>query len=197
MGRWRTVLSAGRFLTIIDNETERLGRLIDDLLNLSALESREKILNLKPVCIAQSMRNVMNILGPQISEKQLQVEFIYPGDLPYVMADEDLLGQVMINLLDNAIKFTPRNGQIIVRTCRRGSRVETTFTDTGMGIPAESLARVFERFYRVDKARSRSKGGSGLGLAIVKHIVEAHGGEVFVHSLMGKGSTFGVSFLAV
>jgi two-component system phosphate regulon sensor histidine kinase PhoR len=184
-----------RFLTIIDDESERLSRLIDDLLTLSSLESKEKISRLKPVCIARSMRNVMNILGPQISEKNLLVEFIYPRSLPYIKADEDLLNQVLINLLDNAVKYTPRNGRIIIRSRKVKSRVVTTFTDTGMGIPEESLTRVFERFYRVDKARSRSLGGTGLGLAIVKHIVESHGGEVFVNSEIGKGSTFGVGFL--
>ncbi|KUG02712.1 phosphate regulon sensor protein phor (sphs) [hydrocarbon metagenome] len=186
-----------RFLTIIDAESDRLSRLIDDLLTLSSLESNEKISRLKPVCIAQSMRNVMNILGPQISEKQLQVEFIYSRSLPYIKADEDMLGQVLINLLDNAIKYTPRNGKIIIRSRRKDSRVITTFTDTGMGIPQESLSRVFERFYRVDKARSRRHGGTGLGLSIVKHIVESHGGEVFVNSEVGKGSTFGVGFLVI
>lgn len=186
-----------RFLTIIDTESDRLKRLIDDLLTLSSLESNEKILRLEPVCIARSMRNVMNILGPQISEKNLQVEYTYPRTLSYIKADEDLLNQVLINLLDNAVKYTPRGGKIIIKSGRIESRVVTTFTDTGMGIPQESLNRVFERFYRVDKARSRSQGGTGLGLSIVKHIVESHGGEVFVNSEIGKGSTFGISFLII
>lgn len=186
-----------RFLTIIDAESDRLKRLIDDLLTLSSLESNERILHLEPVCIARSMRNVMNILGPQISEKNLQVEYIYSRSLPYIKADEDLLNQVLINLLDNAVKYTPRGGKIIIRSKRIDSRMVTTFTDTGMGIPQESLIRVFERFYRVDKARSRSQGGTGLGLSIVKHIVESHGGEVFVNSEIGKGSTFGISFLVI
>jgi two-component system phosphate regulon sensor histidine kinase PhoR len=95
------------------------------------------------------------------------------------------------------VKYTPRGGKIIIRSKRIDSRMVTTFTDTGMGIPQESLIRVFERFYRVDKARSRSQGGTGLGLSIVKHIVESHGGEVFVNSEIGKGSTFGISFLVI
>jgi len=185
-----------RFLTIIDEESERLSRLIDDLLTLSSLEGKEGISRFKAVCIVQCMRNVMNILGPQISEKKLQVELIYSTDLPYIKVDEDLLGQVLINLLDNAIKYTLPCGKIIIRVRKKDSRVVITFTDTGMGIPEESLSRVFERFYRVDKARARSHGGSGLGLSIVKHIVESYGGEIFVNSEVGKGSTFGVSFLA-
>lgn len=186
-----------RFLSIIDAETERLSRLIEDLLSLSSIESKERIINPKPVCLIRSIRSVMNILGPQISEKSLHVEFICDAQLSLILADEDLLNQVLINLLDNAIKYTPRQGKIIIRSRQRDSRVITTFTDTGMGIPHESLPRVFERFYRVDKARSRHQGGTGLGLAIVKHIVESHGGEVFVESEVGQGSTFGVSFLVV
>ncbi|MGR6835640.1 two-component system histidine kinase PnpS [Syntrophomonas erecta] len=186
-----------RFLSIIEAETDRLTRMIDDLLSLSSIESKERFINPKPVCIVRSMRNIMNILGPQISEKHLHVEFIYPFTLPRIVADEDLLGQVLINLLDNAIKYTPRNGKIIIRCQRKESRIITTISDTGMGIPRESLPRVFERFYRVDKARSRNQGGTGLGLSIVKHIVESHGGEVFVDSEVGRGSTFGISFLVI
>lgn len=186
-----------RFLTIIEAETQRLTRLIDDLLNLSAIESKERIIRPKPVCVQHSIRSVMNILGPQITEKSLGIELICAHDLPRIFADEDLFGQVMINLIDNAIKYTPKGGTITIRCRQRESRVVITVTDTGMGIPQESIPRVFERFYRVDKARSRNRGGTGLGLAIVKHIVESHGGEVFVDSEIGKGSTFGVSFLAV
>jgi two-component system phosphate regulon sensor histidine kinase PhoR len=186
-----------RFLNIIDAETERLSRLIDDLLTLSSIESKECIIHPKPVCIIRSMRSVMNIFGPQISEKKLHVEFIYPPRGFLIFADENLLGQVLINLLDNAIKYTPGNGKIVIRCRKQDTRVFITFTDTGVGIPHESIPRVFERFYRVDKARSRDQGGTGLGLAIVKHIVESHGGDVFVESNIGKGSTFGVTFLTV
>lgn len=186
-----------RFLTIIDTETERLNRLIEDLLTLSAIESKERIVQPRAVSLVRVVRNVMNILGPQISEKCLHVEFIYPEPLDFVMGDEDLVGQVFINLVDNAIKYSPRGGRIVIRSRRREHRIITTITDQGMGIPRESISRIFERFYRVDKARSRRQGGTGLGLAIVKHIVESHGGEVFVDSEVGTGSKFGVSFLVV
>lgn len=186
-----------RFLSIIETETERLTRLIDDLLSLSSLESNDRNIHLKPVCLARSMRSIMNIMGPQISDKHLHVEFIYPQSIPRILADEDLLGQVLINLLDNAIKYTPVEGKIFIRCRQRDSRLIIYFTDTGLGIPRDSIPRVFERFYRVDKARSRNQGGTGRGLAIVKHIVESHGGEVFVDSEVGKGSTFGASFLSV
>lgn len=196
-GAMENSVTCRRFLSIIDAETDRLSRLIEDLLTLSSIESRERVIYAKPVCIQHSIRSVMNILGPQISEKELHVEFISQHNLPRIVADEDLLGQVFINLLDNAIKYTPRKGKIVIRCRRRDSRVVATITDTGMGISHESMPRVFERFYRVDKARSRDQGGTGLGLAIVKHIVESHGGEVFVDSEIGRGSTFGVSFLVV
>lgn len=186
-----------RFLSIIDTETERLNRLIEDLLTLSSIESKERRVKPVPVSLVRVIRNVTNIMSPQISEKRLHVEFIYTDGLEPVMGDEDLIGQVFINLLDNAIKYSPRGGKIIIRSRRREHRVVTTIRDTGMGIPRESISRIFERFYRVDKARSRRQGGTGLGLAIVKHIVESHGGEVFVDSEIGKGATFGVSFLVV
>ncbi len=186
-----------RFLSIIDTETDRLSRLIEDLLTLSSIESKERILRPEPVCLVRSIRSVMNIMGPQISDKSLHVEFVYPPNLPLIMADEDLLGQVLINLLDNAIKYTPPEGKVVIHCKQKDSRVITTISDTGMGIPRESIPRVFERFYRVDKARSRNQGGTGLGLAIVKHIVESHGGQVQVKSKVGQGSTFTVSFLMV
>lgn len=186
-----------RFLTIIDKETNRLARLIDDLLSLSAIESKERLLTLKPICIVRSIRQVINILGPQASEKRLHLELISEPDLPPVNADEDLVGQVLINLIDNAIKYTTCEGKIVIRVQKQGDRVVTTITDTGPGISEDDRMRLFERFYRVDKARSRELGGTGLGLAIVKHIVESHGGEVFVDSEVGRGSTFGFSLWAV
>ncbi|MGI6453943.1 MAG: sensor histidine kinase [Syntrophomonadaceae bacterium] len=184
-----------KFLSIIDAETERLTRLIEDLLTLSAIESKELTMRPQSVCLQRSIRQVMNIMGPQISEKKLHVELIYMPGMAKIYADEDLLGQVLINLLDNAIKYSPPEGKIIIRCRQSGNRVITTVSDSGIGIPPESKPRVFERFYRVDKARSRTRGGTGLGLAIVKHIVELHGGDIFVCSEYGKGATFGVSFL--
>ena len=186
-----------RFLSIIDSEADRLSRLIDDLLILSSIESKERMIRMEPVCIVQSIRSVLSILTPQISDKHLQVEFIYQQELALIRADADLLNQVLINLLDNAVKYTPAGGEIIIRCFQQEGRVVTTIADTGMGIPREKLPRIFERFYRVDKARSRELGGKGLGLSIVKHIIDLHGGEVFVESKAGYGSTFGVSFIAL
>lgn len=179
-----------RFLTIIDNETDRLSRLIDDLLTLSALEFKERKLNLSPVNLVEVAKTIMNVMSPQAADKKLRLELITPPNLPCVNADEDLIGQVFINLVDNAIKYTPENGAVTIRIREEDGMLVTRVTDTGPGIPEESLGRLFERFYRVDKARSRELGGTGLGLAIVKHIVESHGGAVAVESELGKGSTF-------
>lgn len=179
-----------KFLTIIDNETDRLSRLIDDLLTLSSLEFKERILNLCPVNLVEVVKTTMNILVRQATDKDLRLELISPANLPSVSADEDLLGQVFINLLDNAIKYTPRGGIITVRIKVQDDMIVTRVTDTGVGIPEESQTRLFERFYRVDRARSRELGGTGLGLAIVKHIVDLHGGKVEVQSEVGKGASF-------
>ncbi|MGE5415524.1 MAG: two-component system histidine kinase PnpS [Acidobacteriota bacterium] len=179
-----------RFLSIIDSETDRLTRLIEDLLSLSAIESKEIKVHMTQVNLVESVKSVFNILGPQASERNLRMELIYPSALPLVRADDDLIGQVLINLIDNAIKYTTDEGKVLVRIHQEGKKIVTKITDTGIGISPESLPRLFERFYRVDKARSRVLGGTGLGLAIVKHILELHGGEVFVESQVGVGSTF-------
>jgi len=179
-----------RFLSIIDSETDRLTRLIDDLLTLSAMESKEIKLNLQNVNLVESVKSVFNIMGPQAAEKKLRLELVYPPGVTWVQADQDLVGQVLINLIDNAIKYSSDNGRVVVRISRVGRKTVVRVSDTGIGISKESLPRLFERFYRVDRARSRVLGGTGLGLAIVKHIVELHGGDVFVDSQVGVGSTF-------
>lgn len=179
-----------RFLSIIDSETDRLTRLIDDLLTLSAMETKEIRVNLQNVNLVESVKNVFNIMGPQAEDKNLRMELIYSPQTGWVKADQDLIGQVLINLIDNAIKYSSDGGKIVVRIFNEKGKTVIKVSDTGIGIAQESLPRVFERFYRVDRARSRVHGGTGLGLAIVKHIVELHGGEVFVSSEVGVGSTF-------
>jgi two-component system phosphate regulon sensor histidine kinase PhoR len=179
-----------RFLSIIDSETNRLTRLIDDLLTLSAMETKEIKVSLQNVNLVESVKNVFNIMGPQAEEKKLRMELIYPPGVAWVKADQDLVDQVLINLIDNAIKYSSDEARIVVRIAREDKKTVIRISDTGIGIAQESLPRLFERFYRVDRARSRVLGGTGLGLAIVKHIVELHGGEVFVNSQVGVGSTF-------
>ena len=180
---------AERFLKIIERNTQRLDLLIQDLLTISALESGRMKLDLAPVNLRALAEKVLNFLHTKAENKNAQLI----NELPEltVNADVNRLDQVLANLVDNAIKYGRAEGRVIVggKKCDDG-RLEIFVRDDGPGIPPEAIERVFERFYRVDKARSRDQGGTGLGLAIVKHIVQAHGGEVRCESELGKGATF-------
>ncbi|UFS71278.1 cell wall metabolism sensor histidine kinase WalK [Geomonas sp. RF6] len=179
-----------RFLGIILSHAERLSTLIGDLLTLSELESGE--LTLKPVSVAVSgaVEHALNLLEQKAAEKGIVIEVEGVAGVPRVLADPVRLDQVVINLLDNAIKYTPQGGTVTVQAAAEGEMVRISVRDSGIGIPEKDLPRLFERFYRVDAARSRDQGGTGLGLSIVKHIVQAHGGTISVESAPGKGSVF-------
>jgi len=142
------------------------------------------------------INNTVSVLSPQAGEKMLALNVDIQTCLPVIEADEDMVGQLLINIIDNAIKYTPAGGEISIKAEKWITSsiegVKIAVSDTGIGIPRESIPRLFERFYRVDKARSREMGGTGLGLAIVKHILEVHDGKITVNSIMGKGSTFTV-----
>jgi two-component system phosphate regulon sensor histidine kinase PhoR len=177
-----------KFLTIINQETDRLNNLIGDLLDISKLESGQTDLKKKLVNINQLVNEVMITIEARLKEKNLGFKMdIQASQVP---ADEDLLREVIINLVDNAVKYTLMGGTIQLGTRQINDRFECFVEDTGIGIPEESVPRLFERFYRVDKGRSRDLGGTGLGLSIVKHIIERHGGKVAVQSQLGKGSRF-------
>ena len=178
------------FLGTIHENSDRLVSLINDLLDLARIESgRMKIV---PVAMdaAPVVQRCLNILEKLVLEKRLLVSIDLPADVSKVLADEARFSQIMLNLLDNAVKYTPEGGAISVKAVKREGMVQFDFIDTGIGIPEQDLPRIFERFYRVDKARSRDLGGTGLGLSIVKHIVLAHGGEVWASSQLGRGTTF-------
>ncbi len=177
-----------KFLTIINQETERLNNLIGDLLNISKIESGQTDLKKKLVNIDQLLAEIIITVEARLKEKNLDLKKDIQATM--VPADEDLLREVVINLLDNAIKYTLSGGTILIGTRQINDRFECFIEDNGIGIPEESLPRLFERFYRVDKGRSRELGGTGLGLSIVKHIMERHGGKVAVQSQLGKGSRF-------
>lgn len=179
-----------RFLKIMQEETERLTRLIDDLLHLSKIEERRVVHRWQPVDVGALINRVVSLFQPQAAEKGVTLAAAVPAGLPFTYGDPDLLAQVLINLVDNAVKYTPSGGRITVRAREEKGELRVEVEDTGIGIPPESLPRVFERFYRVDKARSRELGGVGIGLAIVKHIVRAHGGKIGVESTPGRGSLF-------
>jgi two-component system phosphate regulon sensor histidine kinase PhoR len=179
-----------RFLEIINRETARLTRLIDDLLNLSKIEERQVVHRWQAVQLLDTVNRAVIMFQAQAKEQNLELVTELPAELPVVRGDPDMLAQVLINLVDNAIKFTPAGGRITVRAGANEENVRIDVEDTGIGIPPENIPRIFERFYRVEKSRSRELGGIGLGLAIVKHIIRAHGGKTGVESIVGKGSKF-------
>ncbi|MZP28989.1 phosphate regulon sensor histidine kinase PhoR [Heliobacterium undosum] len=187
---------ARRFLSIINEETQRLQRLIEDLLQLSRIESQLGRVVEGQSYLEPEIQRVRNLLEPIAADKRITLQVNVDTNLPLLPLSSDNLKQVLVNLTENAIKYTPEGGRVNVRATREGDGVTLEVQDTGIGIPEESLPRIFERFYRVDKARSRELGGTGLGLAIVKHIIERSGGRVTVRSKVGAGSTFTVYFPA-
>ena len=182
--------TARQFLQIVQRHSRRLEALIADLLSISALESQQARLNFEPVSIRLAAESVVDELARQAFERFVVVSLEIPEQLPAVRADAQRLHQVLFNLLDNAIKYTPSGGHVTIRADEKDGFIETTVADDGPGIAPEHLPHVFERFYRVDKARSRELGGTGLGLSIVKHIVQTHTGRVWAESQLEKGSTF-------
>jgi two-component system phosphate regulon sensor histidine kinase PhoR len=182
--------NARRFLEIAFRHTERLGRLLNDLTDLSNIELGKVSLRLAPVRFTDVLGSVFDIVRPKAENGRVGlIADVEPADLG-VHADHDRLAQILINLVDNAVKYTPEGGWVTVRARPLdGTRVEVRVRDTGVGIPRADLPRITERFYRVDKARSRELGGTGLGLAIVKHLVLAHGGELAITSEEGEGTT--------
>jgi two-component system phosphate regulon sensor histidine kinase PhoR len=184
-----------QFLGIIDRHSERLSRLTEDLLTLSDLESGKVQLSSQPVDASQLIQRVLEVFWDQAAKKQVELSQTIAPALPPLSGELDRLQQLFINLVDNAVKYTPSGGRVTISaTCvpaKNGTeaRVEIAVADSGPGIPEKDLPRLTERFYRVDKARSRDMGGTGLGLAIVKHIVQAHKGELKIESVLRKGTT--------
>jgi len=179
-----------RLLQIIDRHADRLTLLIDDLLLLAQLDSGRLVLHPSPALLRTAAQEVFGDLAQRAQAREVSLVNAIPDGL-MAQADPDRLRQVLSNLVDNGIKYGRPGGSLTVSAGAKGSGwVEVCVRDDGPGIPPEALARVFERFYRVDKARSREQGGTGLGLAIVKHAVQAHGGEVRVESEPGQGAAF-------
>jgi signal transduction histidine kinase len=182
------------FAEQLKNETERLAQLITDLLDLARLESEEGIPNPTPVDATSVLMLVLSRLRPTAHQKNITLSWNGAGstNLYTVPGDETQLISMFTNLVDNAVKYTPFGGSVEVAAESNESEVVVRVSDTGIGIPQEKLSRIFERFYRVDKARSKKTGGTGLGLSIVRHVAENHGGHVAVESVLGEGSTFTV-----
>jgi two-component system phosphate regulon sensor histidine kinase PhoR len=183
----------GEFLGIIQRHADQLNALLADLLQLSTIESGQYQWRRGAVSISDLIDKAVHLLRPQAEKKGQAISILLAESVGSVTGDADKLTQVLINLIDNAIKYTPKGGRITVEALQRPGAVEIAVSDTGIGIPPKEMPRIFERFYRVDRARSREMGGTGLGLSIVKHIVEAHDGKISVESQFGKGSRFVVT----
>ncbi len=177
------------YLEVIHRHAQRLSSLVEDLLELSTIESRTLRLEIAPIDVAGMVENLIADHRLRFEERRI-IATLRSDARPSALADARALDQVLGNLLDNAVKYTEPGGSIEVAVETRLGRVRVSVADSGIGIPAEDTARIFERFYRVDRARSRALGGTGLGLSIVKHLVQAMGGEISVKSQLGRGSTF-------
>jgi two-component system phosphate regulon sensor histidine kinase PhoR len=180
--------AARRFLERMETEVDALSLMVSELLELSRIESGRVPLKMAPCSPHELVTQAIERLRLQAERAQLSIHIACPEDLPLVLADENRLIQVLVNLLHNAIKFTPEGGEIRVDAEAQEDKVIFIVQDTGIGIPQEDLTRIFERFYKTDRARS--SGGTGLGLAISRHLVESHGGRIWVESVEGKGSCF-------
>ena len=177
------------FLKIIDNHTDRLNTLINDLLDLSHIESKEIVLNKDKFVLAGLVNEVVMGFKSQTKKRGIEVKFDLPPGLE-ILADKSKIEQVLVNFISNAIKYNKDKGFVRIYSEQLADKIKIVVEDSGSGIPAKDIPRIFERFYRVDKARSRELGGTGLGLSIVKHIIELHSGSVGVESVEGLGSKF-------
>jgi two-component system phosphate regulon sensor histidine kinase PhoR len=186
---------ARQFLSGAEREMDTMTQMIEELLELSRIESGQVPLRMEPVSVRELISTPLERLQTLAEKGDLQITVEIDDALPMVVADATRMQQVVGNLLHNAIKFTPSGGHLNIRAYEQAEEgaapeVVVAVKDSGMGIPAEDLPRIFERFYKSDRARTRSQSGTGLGLAISRHIVEAHGGRIWVKSKEGRGSTF-------
>ena len=182
-----------QFLSIILKESIRLETLIQDLLDLSKIEQQHFKLNIQEANATEIIQEIEVLLKQKAAEKGIDLQVRVPKEPVYVMADPLRLKQIFLNLINNALTYTPEGGSVTITARQRKDSYEFDVADTGIGMKKSEIPRIFERFYRIDKDRSRNSGGTGLGLAIVKHLVEAHEGTISVHSKQGKGTTFTVS----
>jgi signal transduction histidine kinase len=188
---------AGRFAEIIVDHARRMQRLVDDLLDLSRIESGGWQPEPEPVAIEPAARDAWSPFVERAAERGVEFETTVTDSAGTIDVDPEALRQIFTNLFDNALRHTSRGGRVRVLAAQADGDVVLRVSDTGTGISAEHLPRIFERFYRVDPGRSRQEGGTGLGLAIVKHLVEAHGGSVAAESELGRGTTVLLTFPVV
>ena len=175
----------------VHREADRLQRLVHDLQELSRLEEHAIDLDLRPLSVLALVETTLDRLRPQFEEKGIALRVDLAQDLPLILGDEDRLGQVMLNIVGNALHYTPKGRQVTIDATQAGDQVRIVVMDEGIGVAPEHLAHLFDRFYRVDRSRSRAGGGSGIGLTISRHLVEAHGGNIWASSGgLARGSTF-------
>jgi len=186
-----------QFLGIIQDNALRLNRMVNDLLTLSNIELRKTQLHFEAVSLREIAAHILIMMENIAGKKQLTLSLDISENLPLIRADRDRLAQILINLLDNAVKATDAGGSITIWADCEGRELAVRVTDTGTGIPPGDIPKLGERFYRVDKSRSRKQGGTGLGLSIVKHLMEAHGGRMQIESSPGKGTTVSLYFPVV
>jgi signal transduction histidine kinase len=184
-GTWQTDIAR---LENCHDEVIRISKLVGDLEKLTLLEQGNQLLNLERIDIDTMLQRIVSNFQRDFQAKNVALTLV--AGTVHLMADEDKLSQVFINLISNALKYTEVGGKVNISTAIIGSNLEVTVSDTGIGIAAEDLPFIFERFYRTDKSRSRETGGSGIGLTIAKSIVEAQGGKITVYSTPGEGSRF-------
>ncbi len=188
---------ARKFLAVVGKETDRMSRLVKDLLDLADLDGRGVSWNKGPMLLGDSVMEAVTLMRPQAEKKGIDLAVNIEQGLPLVMADSDRIQQVAVNIMANAIEFTGPGGKVSVDVRRSDGGVSAVFRDTGIGIPPEDLPRIFERFYRVDKARSRELGGTGLGLSIAREIILSHGGDIRIESEVGRGTEVELSIPAM
>jgi two-component system, OmpR family, phosphate regulon sensor histidine kinase PhoR len=189
--------TAKKFLSTIARHAERLNRLVEDLLTISNTELGEIHFSFESVALPGIAQSVLHMIQQKTGEKKIRIASAIPEDIPLIRADRDRLSKILINVLDNAVKFTPEGGTVSLSAApASGNEVVVKIADTGIGIPRDEIPRLGERFYRVDKTRSRELGGTGLGLSIVKHLMAAHKGRIEIESQLGRGTIVSLYFPA-
>jgi two-component system, OmpR family, phosphate regulon sensor histidine kinase PhoR len=193
-GALESAEDARRFIDVMLRQAQRLHRLVEDLLTISKIELGEMEFHFEPILLSETVDHVISLLEAKAKEKKISMQNDLTRDLPPMKADRDRLCQILVNVLDNAVKFTGSGGRVTIDAEVQDNFVVLRIFDTGMGIPKEELQRLGERFYRVDKARSRELGGTGLGLSIVKHLMLVHGGKMEIDSRLGRGTSVSLFF---
>jgi two-component system phosphate regulon sensor histidine kinase PhoR len=183
-----------RFIDIILKQAERLNRLVEDLLTISNIEMKETKLNFESVSLNAALTNVISLVEAKAKFKNITIQNDVRENIDQIKADKDKLTQIFVNVLDNAVKFTPESGNIVIKTDEAGAYTVVSISDTGIGVPKDEIQRLGERFYRVDRSRSRDLGGTGLGLSIVKHLMLAHEGRIEIESQLGRGTKVSLFF---